>query len=133
MPIWTFFAPNPGDTDVHLLYRDRDSEGNTTMWIEIMLERRKSNLTFWNPTRRISKGVVDVVPSLTANINYLPKASVNRKKVLQFPYLLLLNYVCHQPFDFRAKMRQFAIARTCGHGTEGEPEVVFLSAFHQLR
>ena len=133
IPIWTFFAPNPGNTDVYLLYRDRDEDGGVSPWRDIQLERRKSCLSFWNPRRRIGKGVVDLAPDLTSNTNYEPQAPVSKKKVLEFPYLLLLNYACQQPADFRAEMRQFAVARTRGFGTESEPEVIFLSAFHRLR
>ena len=133
IPIWTFFAPQPGRTDLYLLYRDRDADGQITLWRDVLLERRRSWRSFWNARRRIGKGVVDVAPSLTANTEYKSRATVSKKKVLEFPYLLLLNYVCQQPADFRAVMRQFAVARTRGHGTEAEPEVVFLSAFHRLR
>jgi hypothetical protein len=132
IPIWTFFAPNPGCTDLHLLYRDRDAEGGTTDWREIVVSGRDSWLDLWNPHRRISKGVTDVGPDLTHGTDYVPRNSVDKKKVLGFPYLLLLNYVCSQPADFRAEMRQFALARTGGFGTEGSPEVVFLSAFHRI-
>lgn len=133
IPVWTFFAPNPGSTDVHLLYRDCDPEGQVTPWREIVLTGRRSWLTLWSPKRRISKGVVDVAPDLTRDTNYQPKAAVSKKKVFSFPYLLLLNYVCCQPVDFRAQMRQFAVVRTNGIGTDNEPEVVFLSAFHQIQ
>ena len=132
VPIWTFFAPNPGCTDLHLLYRDRDVEGETTDWREVVFSGRRSALDLWNPYRRISKGVIDVAPDLTRGTPYAARNAVDKKKVLGFPYLLLLNYVCMQPADFRAEMRQFAVARTNGFGTEGEPEVIFLSAFHRI-
>jgi hypothetical protein len=132
IPIWTFFAPNPGNTDVHLLYRDRGRDGETTHWRDIQLERRNSALEFWNPRRRIGKGVVDVVPDLTANLSDEPRQSIDKRKVLEFPYLLVLNYVCHQSRDFRAETRQFAVARTRGFSTESDPDILFLSAFHRL-
>lgn len=133
IPIWTFFAPNPGRTDVYLLYRDRDAEGQITAWRDIAFERRRAWWCLWNPSRRIGKGVVDVTTDLTSDTEYAARALVNKKKVVEFPYVLLLNYVCRQPADFRAGMRQFAVARTQGHGTEHDPEVVFLSAFHRLK
>lgn len=133
VPIWTFFAPNPGRTDVYLLYRDRDAEGNITQWRDIVLERRSEWWSFWNPQRRIGKAVVDLAPDLTAGTPYEARTATSKRKVLEFQYLLILNYVCKQPADFRAEMRQFAVARTEGHGTEHQPEVVFLSAFHRLR
>ena len=133
VPIWTFFAPNPGRTDVHLLYRDRDEFGKTTAWRNIVVERRSVWWSLWNPKRRIGKGMVDVTPDLVSNTQYEERAPVSKKKVLEFGYLLLLNYVCRQPADFRAQTRQFAVARTQGHRTEHKPEVIFLSAFHHLK
>ena len=132
IPIWTFFAPNPGNTDVHLLYRDRSPDGDVTPWRDIALERRQSAWEFWNPRRRIGKAVVDVVPDLMTHTTYEPREPVGKRKVLEFPYLLVLNYVCHQPPDFRADMRQFAVARTRGFSTTHDPDIVFLSAFHKL-
>ena len=102
------------------------------MWREVPLDRRRSWLMLWNPRRRISKGVTDVAPDLTRDTTYKPKELVTKRKVFSFPYLLLLNYVCCQPVDFRARLRQFAVARTNGIGAEGEVEVVFLSAFHRI-
>lgn len=133
IPVWTFFAPNPGRTDVYLLYRDRDAAGGITAWRNIPFERRRAWWSIWNPTRRIGKAVVDVAPELTVGVDYEPRAPAGKRKVVEFPYLLLLNYATRQPADFRAETRQFAVARTEGHGTELEPEVVFLSAFHRLR
>jgi hypothetical protein len=132
IPVWTFFAPSPGRTDVHVLYRDRDRDGWVSPWRDIPLERRAAWWSFWNVRRRIGKGIVDVTPDLTAGTSAEARAPVSKKKVLDFSYLLVLNYVCHQPADFRAEMRQFAVARTRGHGTESEPDVLFLSAFHRI-
>src|SRR5690348_12432463 len=28
LPLWTFFAPNPGQSDYHLIYRDRKTDGS---------------------------------------------------------------------------------------------------------
>ena len=133
IPTWTFFAPTPGCTDVHILYRDRDSEGRIAPWREVRVLGRASWRTLWSPRRRISKGIIDVVPDLTRGTDYTPKAPVSKQKVLGFPYLLILNYVCCQPADFRARMRQFAVARTNGFGTDGDPDVIFLSAFHHIQ
>src|SRR5688572_2750444 len=132
VPIWTFFAPNPGRSDLYLLYRDRDEEGQISPWREIKMPSRKSWLSLWSPKRRIGKGIVDLSPEFTKGTGFQPKEPVGKKQVLGFPYLLILNYVCSRPIDFRAHMRQFAIAKTEGHGTEGNPVVIFLSAFHVL-
>jgi hypothetical protein len=132
VPVWTFFAPNPGRTDLYLLYRDGGVDGDITPWREIALGSRKNCFSLWSPRRRIRKAIIDVTPDLTRDVSFKPREPVDKKKVLGFPYLLVLNYVCLQPGDFRASTRQFAIARTNGFGTEDEPFVLFLSAFHEL-
>jgi hypothetical protein len=133
VPIWTFFAPNPGRSDLYLLYRDRDPEGHVSSWRQVMPMRRRSWWKMWAPRRRIGKGIVDVSANFTKDVNYLPHNPVSKKFVLGFPYLLLLNYVSCKPVSFHAEMRQFALARVNGYGTEEDPEVVFLSAFHLIK
>jgi len=132
VPIWTFFAPNPGRTDLYLLYRDRDIEGNISAWREMRLTSRNSWLRLWSPSRRIQKGIVDLAPNFTKDKVENLQQSVSKRHTLEFQYLLLLNYVCNEPVDFRAQMRQFALARTNGHDSEDQPNVIFLSAFHQI-
>jgi hypothetical protein len=132
VPVWTFFAPNPGRTDLYILYRDATPDGDITPWRQIALGSRNNCLSLWSPRRRIRKAIIDVTPDLTRDVRVGPREPVSKKKVLAFSYLLLLNYVSHQPGDFRAITRQFAIARTDGFGTEDQPYVLFLSAFHQL-
>ncbi|HMK16858.1 MAG TPA: hypothetical protein VK492_01555 [Chitinophagaceae bacterium] len=132
VPLWTFFAPNPGRTDLYLLYRDRDSDGTISNWREIRSSFRNTWFVQWSPLRRIQKGIVDLAPNFTIDKIVELKQPVTKRHVLGFPYLLLLNYVCSKPADFSAEMRQFAIARTDGHGTEDSPDVIFLSAFHKI-
>src|SRR5687768_1505484 len=88
IPIWTFFAPNPGRTDLYLLYRDRDQDGNISDWREIGTARRKSWTVQWSPKRRIHKGIVDVSSNFTSDAIYEEKQSVSKKHVVGFPYLL---------------------------------------------
>jgi hypothetical protein len=140
VPIWTFFAPNPGDTDTHLLFRDRDRDGRITCWREVKLTGRRWFLDLWSPQRRINKAIVDVAFDLTRPDE--PKQGgepaaggpqlVNKQRVLSFPYLLILNYVSSLPGDFAAVERQFAIARTPGMRGRGSPEVMMVSAFHRV-
>jgi hypothetical protein len=132
VPIWTFFAPNPGRTDIYLLYRDRDSEGNISTWHEIKTGNRSSWYDQWSPLRRIQKGLVDLAPGFTNHKVEEPGQIISKRHIFDFPYLLFLNYICTQPADFRAQTRQFALAVTDGHGTENDIRVVFLSSFHKI-
>ncbi len=140
VPIWTFFAPNPGDTDVHLLFRDRDQDGRVTCWREVKLTGRRWILDLWSPQRRINKAIVDVAYDLARPDDVTQDAQpapdgpllVNKRRVLSFPYLLILNYVSSLTGDFGAVERQFAIARTPGMRGRDRPQVTLVSAFHRV-
>ena len=140
VPIWTFFAPNPGDTDVHLLFRDRDQDGRVTCWREVKLTGRRWILDLWSPQRRINKAIVDVAYDLARPDDITQDAQpspdgpllVNKRRVLSFPYLLILNYVSSLTGDFGAVERQFAIARTPGMRGRDRPQVTLVSAFHRV-
>lgn len=136
IPVWTFFAPNPGDTDTHLLFRDRDPEGRMTDWREVRMVSRRRVIDLWNPRRRISKSLVDVVYDLTKRDKAQGEQGpqlLSKRRVLSFPYLLVLNYVSQHRGDFGAFDRQFVIAKTPGIASRGRPEVLFVSPFHRLR
>jgi hypothetical protein len=135
VPVWTFFAPNPGDTDAHLLFRDRDHGGRVTNWREVKLVRRRRVIDLWDPRRRINKALVDVSFDL-AKLDR-PRSGpgpqpVSKQRVLGFPYLLILNYVSQLPGDFAAAERQFAVAKTKGVELRDQPDILFVSAFHKL-
>lgn len=62
IPSWNFFAPNPGTTDYHLLYRDKLESGELSVWREIPIDKEPSLLrAVWNPRKRKSKVLSDVV------------------------------------------------------------------------
>jgi hypothetical protein len=66
VPIWTFFAPNPGMTDYYLLYRDRLADGSFDNWREVDLKQSENGvrLALWNPTKRRHKALTDMVSVL---------------------------------------------------------------------
>jgi hypothetical protein len=138
IPIWTFFAPNPGDTDLHLLVRDRGEDGRVADWREVRLAGRRRLSDLWNPRRRINKALVDVAFDLTrpaaapeGGERPVPEPA-GKERVLSFPYLLILAYVSRLEGDFGAAERQFALARTAGLSGRGRPDVLLVSPFHAL-
>src|SRR5436305_216126 len=86
VPTWTFFAPNPGVVDYHLVVRDRDSNGTASAWsgVEIAAERHPLNC-FWNPQKRPKKVLLDAVQSLII----IAKANETAEfhELLSLPYL----------------------------------------------
>src|ERR1700686_2969061 len=57
IPVWTFFAPNPGMTDYYLLYRDRLPDGSFDNWRKVELKNSPNGfrVALWNPTKRKHK------------------------------------------------------------------------------
>jgi hypothetical protein len=65
LPIWTFFAPRPGITDLHLLFRDRKADNSCSDWTEIdVFEKRETYHFLWNPLKRNNKLIVDALSQL---------------------------------------------------------------------
>ena len=129
LPIWTFFAPAPGASDYHLLYRDFDSLGVASEWVQIPSTFQRSVIrTIWNPRKRINKGVLDMIQVLSKMQN----AFINERAVvcLSIPYLALTNFVCGQPRSNGAVSREFVIVETHGYHARYPLKVVFRSDAH---
>ena len=134
LPIWTFFAPNPGQTDYHLLYRDKLSDGTVTELREIEVTETRRWISFlWNPEKHSKKVLSDVVAMA---VDSLPSdRPVGRELMLTLPYLLLLNVVCHQGGDGGARAgarRQFLVVETFGIDRIAPLRVLIQSEFHPL-
>ena len=131
LPLWTFFAPNPGQSDYHLIYRDRNTDGSVTEWRELeMTETRKPFGFVWNPEKRGKKVLSDVVYSIAGSI---PGANESDHVImLSIPYLILLNVVSHVDAEDHATYRQFVLVETFGFNPTSEPRVVLRSDFHLI-
>jgi hypothetical protein len=130
LPDWRLFAPSPARSDYRLLYRDMSASGTLTSWKEIDFRNHSGWRAVWHPERRIRKGLS---VSIAALIRHATAAGTfERRRLLGTSYLLILNFVEKQPRDFRAVRRQFVVAQTYGFGSDGDPRLVFLSAFHFL-
>src|SRR6185436_18257319 len=66
IPVWTFFAPNPGMTDYYLLYRDRLPDGSFDNWRNVELKGSDNGvrLGLWNPEKRKHKALSDLMSVL---------------------------------------------------------------------
>jgi len=129
IPRWTFFAPNPGVRDYHLVIRDRYRDGRLTDWKSVPVYPPRPKFAYlWNPQKRASKILTDAVQA----IKLLLKRDDVGPSGLPFtvPYLLLLHYAAHavQPEPDAAEF-QIAIIEATGH-LERELECSFLSSFH---
>jgi hypothetical protein len=126
LPRWTFFAPNPGTADYHLLYQDVAADGSCSSWVEAPLtdQRRISHL-LWNPGKRRSKVLADFAQSLccTASETDAFESAV----LMSTPYLCIMHYLLrHFPPGGNARMRHFMIVLSDGH-RGSSPKVVFVA------
>jgi hypothetical protein len=129
IPAWSFFAPNPGTTDLHLLYRDRLVDDSVTCWKEVV--PRSTWLRFcWNPTKRLQKGISDMADVLQ---RFALSHRDHGELILIHPtFLALLHFVSRQPHSPIAMSTQFILARSQGVDTPEEAEIMFLSSFHRI-
>jgi hypothetical protein len=131
IPVTTFFAPNPGKTDIHILKRDKMSDGAVTEWEEIpLIERRSLRHMLWHPSRRVEKLLPDAVSELT-------QVALDEQRIeylqLTIPYLSLLNFVTHScPHPEGAREVQFLIVSSAGFEENEEPRTLFASDFHPI-
>ena len=131
IPQWSFFAPNPGTFDYHLLFRD-DGEDLDLNWQEIPLLYERTKISFlWNPNKRLNKALFDMTETLK-QIELREKDNKNFIYI-SLPYLYLLNLVLSQPnIKDNSNLRQFIIVRNYGRSTDKENEIVFISKIHMI-
>lgn len=129
IPVWTFFAPNPGTTDVHLLYRDKVSNGAVMSWREVPFHASVLRAV-WNPRKRLQKGLSDLGNDLQG---YAAEHLEHPELILTHPgFIALLNFVSRQPHAPSTTFTQFALARSYGNHSETPTDVMFLSTFHRI-
>jgi hypothetical protein len=126
IPAWTFFAPNPGMSDHHLLYRDRLITGSVGVWKELPLHQNRCVIdVIWNPSKRLSKALTDLVMSVVTRPSEFDHAQLK----LMVPYLAVLNHVSAASASPLVAARQFMILQT---DTDGSDTLLLMSEFHHL-
>lgn len=126
---WKFFDRESGQTDYRLLYREKDADGQLSVWREIPIaEGRRAFHCFWNPQKRSVKVLTDIASGLLGSELRHQKAVM-----LSLPYLLLLQTVSHYEIHETPIQRQFMILKTLGRRSPAPPQVLFRSEFHTIR
>lgn len=130
LPQWSFFAPNPGTEDIHVLMRDWHDD-NAGPWIPIDFPDRGLSRAIWHPERFERK----VLNDLTMGLRQCAAANPGTPAVvlLSAPYLLLLHWILCQPErGQRPTHRQFALVRTHGFPPKRTSNIEFLSHVHAV-
>lgn len=131
LPIWSFFAPHPGQSDYHVVYRDRRADGSLSGWNEIQIsDVRRPYSWLWNPEKRSKKVISDVVAMVADASSGAPRGN---GLMLTLPYLLVLNVVSHLAAEPTATHRQFLILETYGFEPVAPARALLQSDFHALK
>lgn len=131
LPRWTFFAPNPGTSDYHVLYRQMDKDKNISKFIEIPLHgKRKISSFIWNPHKRVKKTLLDLAMTMNRQISF-PEINENNIK-LSFSYIAFLNFLSSVPKNSDTESIQFIILMSNGFKDKGEPNLIICSEFHNV-
>ena len=130
LPRWTFFSPNPGQHDMHLLCRDRTGSGTLSEWLEVDFIATPAAIpVLWNPEKRFAKVLWDC----WASIQHLGRQEGHNPLYLPMSgaYIVLLNIALRFPRAEGAFERQFALMRSQGF-INRTIQPIFVSTFHQL-
>ena len=132
IPLWTFFAPNPGTQDYHLLYRDKGQGDTPGEWHEIDIQEERYFFScIWNPDKRDKKVLADVVQDLITMVQSTQHDT--KFLIVTLPYLTILKAVCTKEKTVsNAAERQFMLAGSHGFNSTKAPEFILLSMFHPV-
>jgi hypothetical protein len=138
VPLWTFFAPNPGKRDYHLIYRDKYDEGVVSEWKEIEITEERYWWSFlWNPQKRDKKVLSDIIQNLITLVpEYKRVGADNNLIACSLPYIIVLGAVSRQDTDekkIRCTARQFMLAESTGYQEEPTVGFILLSLFHTTK
>lgn len=130
IPLWTFFAPNPGVNDTRILWREQLVGGASGPWHEMAPPHRSLVRAVWNPDNRVRKAVTDCAPLI------LRLVGTNRDSLLpmlSLPYLMIVQHMVGLPGSPLGRARQFAVVNTQGEDTEDAPfQLLMMSHWHRL-
>lgn len=130
LPRWTFFAPNPGTSDYHLVYRKMDAQNNVSEFLEFPFHERNRLCFLWNPDKRVKKALMDLaimMNQLCASDEY------NENNIgLSFSYVAILNFLSSVPLGSNTRSLQFALLVSDGFIDLKEPRLVICSEFHSV-
>jgi len=146
IPSWTFFAPDPGRTDTHVVYREVYEGGTLANWRALRLVSRPTMFGLSHGERRVAKGIVDQLPELLQG-GQSPSDQAADQQVagerdelhsaspaVMFTnaYLAALSLVTQEQHDAFAAAVQFALAISDSPEREHDSTLLFISAIHSL-
>lgn len=134
LPLWTFFAPNPGVSDYNLLYRIKTVDGTILPFINIVLRSNKTiSNAIWNPSKRGQKALNDFVQEIRRMVKKDGVIEENQHLLkITIPYIAIIHYCSHINQNSINDSIQFTIIESFGYTDRFEPRLVFNSDFHSI-
>jgi hypothetical protein len=135
LPRWTFFAPNPGIYDYHIVYREvNDGDGsdlnpdtsNSWRHIQIISETAAIPL-LWNPERRIAKTISDISNSIIGML----REKIAPDVVPYTPSYFLMTHLAQRGVTRGSKI-EWAIVKSHGFHGNRTFSPVFVSNVHEV-
>lgn len=130
IPRWSFFAPDPGASNYHFIYRSRDNETGVSPWAELNLSPRRILSTVWNPRKHYRESMIELFQLLALSTLDHPAER------LQFtaPYVVLLTLARKRLGTSLSpnESYQFALVESRGPSGAAEPRVRFYSLTHPV-
>lgn len=128
LPNWRFFAPEPAQTDFHILHRTLDSDGVESPWQDThVISPRRAVHIIWFPDRRTDKAVFDVVGEI------LGAVPGGQEAVVTSPAYRLLSGFVRSRIEHESHSQlagyQMMVASSHGFDESTDPEEVFISPF----
>ena len=126
---FNFFAPDPVEADLHLLYRIVLADSIVQPWREVpLIQYRPLSAVLWNPRARIHAAVRCALASIAKVMQEDPKKTVQETP----PYLFLLNTAIRYSSKQRPASVQFSLLKSCMFPPQNQPMVVAKSALHAI-
>lgn len=140
VPYWTFFAPNPGRHDYHVLVRSASTpqmDLDRCPWRQLSgLRNRRTRDALWHPRKRTDKALFDCVSAIGTLVPQLSgiESSERFNAAICFtgPYMLLLQRASIDAAQRGHDSCQFVVARTTGYGNRVPPRIILLSLVHSI-
>jgi hypothetical protein len=131
LPMWNFFAPNPGVHDFYLLYRDKTLAGEIGNWLIVQPTQHRGSLScLWNPGKVERKVLSDAIQMFAGHIS--PSLKESPGLMLTVPYLVCLQIVVDAPRQGPDTLRQFVLAQKKGLASSDEILPILISDFHSM-
>ena len=135
IPVWTFFAPNPGTRDYNVLYRHKLETDSYTHWRQLVENDPPITRAIWNPDKRTKKAISDFCVFFRQSLSSsLKKQQKDVKRLLvSVPYLGLASAVSSLTAAPMSEGVQFMIVWSYGYYPERAPDILFVSQVFACR